>query len=365
MANLSNIAVIGSGPTALYLFQYILDHIDVLKNEIQTITIFEKQEVIGMGMPYSSTTTDVYNLSNISSEEIPMLQESFGDWLRKQNRDTLKKFNINAWPITDTEVYTRVALGHYFHNQFNQIISSLKSAGITIYEKSNCEVIDINQVKANELVVTDCYKKLHTFSVVIIANGHEWKGEDNIEAGYFASPWPIHKLLPKNDEFFNFTIGTLGASLSAFDVVTSLAHRHGTFTTVDDKLIFTKHEKAPNFKIVLHSTRGWLPHLQYEQQEPIREIYRHFNRNQLLDLIYDNGFIRIEDYFNSLCRAPLIHSFKKDKLWDVVEKLQNESFTFKELVSLLTEKHEYINSFEGMRSELIIAKRNVRKKTPV
>ena len=365
MNNLSNVAVIGSGPTALYLFQYIWEHIDVLKNKLETITIFEKEEVIGMGMPYNPTTTDIYNLSNISSEEIPMLQESFGDWLRKQSRDTLIIFNIETDTISDTEVYTRIALGHYFHDQFEQIIDALKSKGITIFENLNCEVIDITQVLSNELLITDCYNKLHSFSTVIIANGHEWKGEDKVEAGYFASPWPIHKFLPKQDEFFNFTIGTLGASLSAFDVVTSLAHRHGEFSIVDDKLEFKKHEKASEFNIVLHSSRGWLPHLQYEQKEPIRQIYRHFGRNQLLDLIDDNGFIRIENYFDNLCRGPLIHAFKKDKLFDVVEKLQNETFSFKQLVALLTEKHEYINSFEGMRSELIISKRNLRKNTPV
>lgn len=365
MSNLSNIAVIGSGPTALYLFKYILDHIDVLRNEIKNITIFEKEGVIGMGMPYNPVTTDIYNLSNISSEEIPLLQESFGDWLRKQSRDTLKSFNVNVSHITDTEVYSRIALGYYFQAQFKQIINALKSQGIAVFEYVNSEVKDIEKVFDNQLIVTDCHNELHTFSTVIIANGHEWQDEDKVNCGYYASPWPIHKILPKKNELFNYTIGTLGASLSAFDVVTSLAHRHGTFTTVDDKLIFTKHIDAPDFKIVLHSSRGWLPHLQYEQKEPIREIYRHFNRNQILDLIDENGFIRIEDYFVQLCRKPLMDALKKDKLYDVIEKLKDETFSFKHLVALLTEKHEYINSFEGMRSELIIAKKNLRKNTPV
>ena len=82
MGDLSNIAVIGSGPTALYLFQYIWEHIDVLKNRMDRITIFEKESIIGAGMPYSSSNNDIYNLANISSEEIPMLHESLGDWLR-------------------------------------------------------------------------------------------------------------------------------------------------------------------------------------------------------------------------------------------------------------------------------------------
>ncbi|NLZ95716.1 MAG: hypothetical protein GX921_07835 [Bacteroidales bacterium] len=365
MNDLSNMAVIGSGPTALYLLRYIWEHIAVLKNKIQTITVFEKEEFIGTGMPYNTATTDIYNLSNISSEEIPMLQESFGDWLRKQSRDALRKLNIDKLPISDTEVYARVALGHYFHDQFKQLINALESRGVRVIENSNCEVVDITQVLGNELIVTDCYKKQYVFSTVVIANGHAWKGEDKVEAGYFASPWPIHKILPQKDKFFNFTIGVLGASLSAFDVVTSLAHRHGVFTTVDDKLKFTKHKKAPEFKIVLHSTRGWLPHLQYEQQEPIREIYRHFDRDQMLQLIDDSGFIRIEDFFNELCRAPLSDAFRKDKLMNVVEKLQSKSFTFRQLVALLTERHAYINSFEGMRQELNVAKKHRRRNTPV
>ena len=364
-SDLTHLAVIGSGPTALYLFQHIWNHIDVLKDELDRITIFEKQEIVGMGMPYNPKTTDIYNLSNISSEEIPMLQESFGDWLRKQSNESLQKLNINALPIDDTEVYSRIALGHYFHEQFEQLITAIQSTGIQVFKHGECEVLDISQEIETELIITDCHNKLHTFSSVVIATGHEWKGEDKTEAGYYASPWPIHKLLPKSNEVYNFTIGTLGASLSAFDVVTSLSHRHGAFVNVDNKLQFIKHDDAPNFKIVLHSSKGWLPHLQYEQKEPIREIYRHFSRNQLLELIDDRGFMRMEDFFDNLCRPSLISAFRKDKLFDVVEKLEDDNFSFKDLVALMSEKHEYVNSFEGMRLELTYAKKCVNRKIPI
>ena len=364
-SDLTHLAVIGSGPTALYLFQHIWNHIDVLKDELDRITIFEKQEIVGMGMPYNPKTTDIYNFSNISSEEIPMLQESFGDWLRKQSKESLQKLNINALPIDDTEVYSRIALGHYFHEQFEQLITAIQSTGIQVFKHGECEVLDISQEIETELIITDCHNKLHTFSSVVIATGHEWKGEDKTEAGYHASPWPIHKLLPKSNEVYNFTIGTLGASLSAFDVVTSLSHRHGAFINVENKLQFIKHDDAPNFKIVLHSSKGWLPHLQYEQKEPIREIYRHFSRNQLLELIDDRGFMRMEDFFDNLCRPSLISAFRKDKLFDVVEKLEDDNFSFKDLVALMSEKHEYVNSFEGMRLELTYAKKCVNRKIPI
>ncbi len=365
ITDFSNIAVIGSGPTAIYLLKYILNHIDELKNIIDKITIFEKEEVLGMGMPYHPKTTDIFNLANIASEEIPMLQETFGDWLRKQNKETLKKLNIPEAPIDDSVVYSRVSLGHYFHEQYKHIILAIKSGGIEVDEHSLSEVLDISQEKENELIIIDNQQKVHTFSIVVIANGHEWKGEDKIESGYYASPWPIHKLYPVNSEIHNYTVGTLGASLSAFDVVTSLSHRHGKFITIDNKLKFIKNENAQNFKIVLHSSKGWLPHLQYEQEEPIREIYRHFHRNQLLELVDNNGFLRIEEFFNYFCRPTLITAFTKDKMLNVVEKLEDETFSFKDFVAFMSEKHEYVNSFNGMKSEMITARNSVLNNEPI
>ena len=365
MTNLSNLAIIGSGPTAIYLLQYICDNLEVFQHQIDQISIFEKEGVLGMGMPYHPKTTDIYNLANISSEEIPMLQESFADWLRRQPTEELHKFNIYEMPIDESEVYSRVALGHYFAEQFRQLIACIKSAGIRVNEFVNCEVSDISQESGNDFLVTDCTDEKHIFSAVIIANGHEWRGEDKVASGYFASPWPIHKLIPADGQTYNFPVGTLGASLSAFDVVTSLSHRHGTFARIDKKLTYIKKESNPDFKIVLHSSAGWLPHLQYEQLKPIREIYRHFDRAQLLELIDEQGFMSIEEYFDVLCRPALLKAFGRDKLNEVVVKLREPNFSFKDLVKLMSEKHKYVDSFEGMKLEMSVAKNSVYNKIPI
>ncbi|SFZ89287.1 FAD-NAD(P)-binding [Flaviramulus basaltis] len=365
MLNLSNIAIVGSGPTAIYLLNNIWKHIDILKDDIKSITIFEKEKISGMGMPYHPNTTDIYNLANISSEEIPKLPQTLGDWLRQQERKSLHHFNIKDMPIDDTKVYSRVAMGHYFHEQFKQLITSLTFKGIKVVERCESEVIDITKSKEDEIEIKDVHGKLYTFSTVIIANGHVWKEKDKPESGYFASPWPIHKLLPKKDTYYNFPIGTLGASLSAFDVITSLSHRHGKFIMIRDELKYIKHKEASRFKIVLHSAEGWLPHLQYEQQEPMREIYRHFSREQLIELLNEDGFLRIEEFFNVLCRPALVVALTKDNKLDVVEKLKDENFSFNDFVNLMSEKHEYINSFDGMRYEMIAAKDSVYNNIPI
>ncbi|MBJ7880456.1 FAD/NAD(P)-binding protein [Gelidibacter salicanalis] len=365
MHQLKNLAIIGSGPSAIYLLKNIYAQIDTLKLYIKKITIFEKEKLSGMGMPYRPIMTDVYNLANISSEEIPMLQESFSDWLQKQSIATLNELNVDHKDINEKDVYSRVALGHYFHTQFEQLIDLLKLEGIQITQHCNSEVVDIIPVDDNLFSVKDSKQRNQVFSTVIIATGHGFNDADRPTQGYYASPWSIHKILPKRDELFDFSIGTLGASLSAFDVVTSLSHRHGKFITSDNKLKFIKSEAAPHFKIVLHSAEGWLPHLQYEQQEPIREIYRHFNREQLLKLIDSNGFLHLENYFDQLCRKALTTAFAKDKMTEMGENLQHKEFSFKDFILMMSEKHDHTNSFKGMKTEMLKARQSVEKNIPI
>ena len=365
MTNLSNIGIVGSGPTALYLLKYILDDNLTLRDHIQTITVFEKESKLGMGMPYRPKTTDIYNLANISSEEIPLLIISFADWLRNQSAQSLNGFNIPNQEIDDSEVYSRVALGSYFHDQFNQLILAIECCGINVVRYAESEVVDIKRISDAHVKITTANGDQFDCSAVVIANGHEWNEKDKESAGYYASPWPIHKLIPENGQVYNFPIGILGSSLSAFDVVTSLSHRHGKFTREGGKLSYRKDDNNPNFKIVLHSSAGWLPHLQYEQLKPIREIYRHFDRKQLLDLVNEQGFLRIENYFDQLCRPALIKAFAKDKMSDVATMLENRNFSFDDLVNVMKERHIYTNSFEGMRLEMHTAKNSVYNKIPI
>lgn len=365
MRNLKNIAIIGSGPTAIYLLKNIYNHIDILKQHICRITIFEKERISGMGMPYNPEMTDIHNLANISSEEIPLLLETFADWLRAQSENDLTKLNIIRQSINEKDVYSRVALGDYFHNQFEQLLELLKIQGITVTQFCESEVLDIEQTSKNQLQVKDSKQLDELFSSVVIATGHGFRDKDRPKEGYYATPWPIHKLLPKKDEIYNFPIGILGASLSAFDVVTSLSHRHGKFITSGNKQKFTKFNGVSDFKIVLHAAQGWLPHLQYEQQEPIREIYRHFNRQEILALRDAKGFLHIEDYFDQLCRKVLINAFTKDKMTNVAEELQNINFSFKDFIKTMSERHEYTNSFEGMKSEMVKARHSVENNIPI
>lgn len=366
MSKPEHIAVIGSGPSALYLLKHLLDHTDAFKGRLSKVTVIEKSHLVGMGMPYNPETTDRYNMSNISSEEIPDLPQAFADWLRDQPAEELRALGIEPGTISESEVYPRLALGRYFRVQFDTLVHRLRTARVEVEEIAGCPIYDIvdHPVEGTVTLVTDL-RRQHTFSRVVIATGHAWPNEDRPDDGYFASPWPISKLLPADGEHWDFTVGTLGASLSAFDVVSSLAHRHGSFAMKEGKLHYLPSPGTERFKIVMHSAQGLLPHLQFDQVEPMREIYRHVDRQALLSLREKDGFLHLHDYFDKVCRPVLKNAFLRDGLAEMVALLSDPYFGIEDFVREMTGAHDYADAFEGMRKEMAEAKKSVREHQPI
>ncbi|MES2924002.1 MAG: FAD/NAD(P)-binding protein [Verrucomicrobiota bacterium] len=361
-----NLAIIGSGASAIYLLKHLLDGADVLGCHFAGISIFEKSGVTGMGMPYNPETTDRFNLSNISSEELPALPVTFADWLRGQEPSFLNELGVNAVEISDSEVYSRLALGQYLNAQYRTVVSHLEEVGIAIREFPGCEILDVRCVVAEGPVLLDTADGLsQSFDRVVIATGHCWAGEDRPAEGYYISPWPISKLLPAAGKYHDFAIGTLGASLSAFDVISSLAHRQGEFVNEKGTLTFRPFPGTENFKIVMHASQGLLPHLQFDQDEPFREIYRHVDREGLLALVDKDGFLRLDSYFDRVCRPALSTAFAKDQIDEVVYLLADPKFGFSEFVAKMTDEHDYANAFEGMRFEMIEARKSVLEHRPI
>ncbi len=366
-AYMEKVAIVGSGATAIYLLKHLMDNTDVLKHHIHEITIFEKGDILGMGMPYNPNTTDLCNLSNIASEELPELIVPFADWLRKQDKRTLKALDLADEKISKSEVYNRLALGQYLQAQYTAIVKNLSEAGILVKAFPNSEAVDAeHHPERGEVTLKISNGDVHSFNKIVVATGHVWAEDDDEASGNYASPWPIHKILPKEGTFHNFKIGTLGASLSAFDVVSSLSRKHGKFTTGEDgKLTYHPAEGTEGFSIAMHDAHGWLPNLQYEQEEPMREIYRHTDRKEIFKILDADGYLRIGTFFDRVCRPALTKAFKKDKMPAMVEKLADESFTLTDFVEEMSRKHEFSNAFEGMRFEMEAAKDSVENKKPI
>lgn len=362
----TTLGIIGSGPSAIYLLKHLMDQADHLVHQLQEISIFEKSQLAGMGMPYNPLTTDRYNLANIASEELPELPLSLVDWLRRLDSSDLQALGLEGEEIGAGKIYPRLVLGQYLHAQYQRLVSQIRESGIAVKEFTGFEIVDVmDEPDAGMVTVINARRETHRFHKVIIATGHQWTEEDRPEEGYHASPWPIMKLLPADGELHDFPIGTLGASLSAFDVINSLAHCHGRFSKQEGKLVYDALPDTGNFKIVMHAMHGWLPHLQFAQVEPLRDIYRHVDRKTLLGLVDPRGFLRIETYFDRVCRPALGDAFEKDGMAEMVRKLADPHFMLADFVETMTDKHDYANAFEGMRREMVEARESVLRDRPI
>lgn len=366
MISSQTLAIIGSGPSAIYLLKHLLDHAELLGTVLKEIVIFEKNAFTGMGMPYSPQTTDRYNQSNISSEELPELPMTLVDWLHAQTAAVLESLDIDPNEISESAIYGRLALGEYFKAQYQLLAAWLVEAGIRVHHHAECRIVDIQDDPSTQRVTLFTEQgEVYEFSRVVIATGHQWPDEDVPEAGYYASPWPISKLLPEEGQHYQGVIGTLGASLSAFDVISSLAHRHGEFFQEGGSLKYRPHPGTESFKMVMHSSKGLLPHLQFEQVEPQREIYRYVDHAGMVALMDKKGVLRMETYFDRVCRPVLLEAFRKDGMKDMIARIQDPSFSLEDFVETMGDKHDYPNAFEGMRMEMKEAEVSVQQKRPI
>lgn len=358
------LAIVGAGPSALYLLQNLLTQ--RATNLLGSITVFEARERYGVGMPYSRATTDRYNLCNISSAELPTLPQTLVEWLASRSDEALREYGLARDAIDPETVYARIVLGDYFEAQFETVVEQLAQAGVAVHGRPRTEVADIrDDVNANEVVVVTGEGDM-VFDRVVIATGHRFDASDQPRHGYFASPWPIQALLSAPDTFHDFAVGTLGASLSAFDVVTSLAHRHGTFETVgsDGALRYLPDPGCPNFSLTMHDCHGWLPHLQYAQGEPMREVYRHVTREGILALRDEAGILRLEAYFDRACRPVLVDALRHDGLAALADRLAG-GMSLEAFIEASEDDHTYDDPFEGMRSELPEARRSLHRDRPI
>lgn len=365
MNKLANLALVGSGPTALFLLKHVLDSAGHLRGNITSITVLEKGPAAGYGMPYHPDTTDIHNLANISSEEIPELPESLIAWLRQQTDEALASWRMERATLSASEVYPRLAVGAYLKSQFDALVNGLEAQGVPTQVLTGHLVADIKKQENGALSLTIEGKGSLEFDSVVIATGHAWPLQDDLAHGHYFSPWPIRKLLPAAGTFINTPVGILGASLSAFDVVSSLAHRHGQFVRTDMGLKYEAFPGSEGFGLVLHSAEGWLPHLQFEQEHPLREIYRHVERERMFSLIDERGFLRLAQYFDKACRPALLEAFRKDGMEEMMGILTDEQFGFEQFVEEMTARHRYPNAFEGMGAEMVEARISVLHHKPI
>jgi uncharacterized NAD(P)/FAD-binding protein YdhS len=263
-----SVAFVGAGPTTIYTLHALVNR----ASRPFTLTIFEEQAVAGRGTPYRPGWNDPAMLSNIASIELPPLQETLVEWLRRQPADHLRTLGIDHRDIDDRAFYPRLALGEYFRDQFEAILDHARAQGVKVDIRTRCCVIDaVNRTDGIHLSIQP--KRGEAFQArfdhVVIATGHQWPDEPEVRPGYFLSPWPASALtgIPA------CLIGIRGTSLTAIDAAVAVAVEHGAFIEEGEgDLHYRPNPDAEAFRLTMMSRKGLLPEADFFHPIPYEPL---------------------------------------------------------------------------------------------
>lgn len=320
-AKLEHTAIIGAGPSGLFMLKRLLENGDPQR----VISIFEKKNVLGSGMPYSDEGANREHITNVSANEIPDLVTSVADWLETVPLEVLDGFGIRRNHFNEYKVLPRLLFGKYLESQFDLLLLAAERAGITVKSFLDSKVVNIaddDQEKKTTVFLES--GESHVFDSIVICTGHKWPktGEGKIE-GYYDSPYP-----PKKLHFgANHPIAIRGSSLTAIDAIRTLSRNNGKFhKKADGKLVFEKSSEYPNFEMVMHSKNGLLPAVRFHLEDP------HLSNNSLLTdeeikthIAENHGFLSLDFIFENDFKKILLQ--RDPEAYKKIEKATLEEFT--------------------------------------
>lgn len=112
---MKKIAIIGSGPTGIYTFYALLKNKTPL-----AVSVFEKADEAGVGMPYRVDENSRLMLANIASIEIPPVFMTYLDWLKEQSESHLARFHVEKPHCTTGNFCPVFCWGSIFATAFSR-----------------------------------------------------------------------------------------------------------------------------------------------------------------------------------------------------------------------------------------------------
>ena len=98
------IAIVGGGPSGLFMFKRFVDAADKRFD----IEIFEKQQHVGIGMPYGPKGASDEHITNVSGNEIPDLPNELTKWIKHLPQTIVEKYGIDADSFNAYKVLPRL-----------------------------------------------------------------------------------------------------------------------------------------------------------------------------------------------------------------------------------------------------------------
>jgi amino acid adenylation domain-containing protein len=209
---INRIAIIGGGPAAVSLCAQLLDQIK--NSDIRTpieIVVFEKNEVIGAGLPYKEK--EVSYLLNLPRDQMEASSDKTGEfsaWLKTNYLD-------------DTSFPPRYTFGQYLQYLSKKIQEEAENYGISVDYLTRTTVLNISQLRDGFLIQSSNGDQKADY--VVLCTGHmpsEVCREYIGKPGYWHSPWD-------NEAFSslecNETVGIIGTRLTAIDIAVRLLNQ--------------------------------------------------------------------------------------------------------------------------------------------
>lgn len=349
------IALIGGGPAALFMYKKLIEN---TSEEAIEIFIYEKNNQLGAGFPYSTLGAMQEHITNVSGNEIPTLPQSIKEWVSVVDPAILKPYQINSENFNNFKVLPRLLFGTYLQQQFELLIkqSKLKNIKTTVWYNTKVEDIIYDEITSFFEIVHEKHKG-NLVHEVIICTGHIWPKtfEGKID-GWFDSPYPPQKL----KHTFNAPIAIKGASLTAIDAVRTLAHANGIFIHNEDGLYSYKlNNESKGFCMVLHSLHGYLPAVRFNL-EHTHLTPKNFIEEKEVPLLKEKfgGYIPLDFIYKTNFAEPL--KMQDNTLYNIIKDLSIEEF-----VGYMFKDRENTDGFNLLKQEYKEAQESIENRTSV
>lgn len=347
------IAILGGGPSGLFLYKRLIESGNVNLD----ITIYERKEMLGAGMPYSSEGASDEHVTNVSDNEIPPIINSIEEWLHTAPKELLQRFDINTAQFNEYKVLPRILFGYYLSSQFDLLREIALEKGITTYIHYKTNVVDVAYNQQQKTVCIETNTGKTDFHYAVICTGHNWpKRYEGKIKGYFDAPYPPSKLALK----LNHTVAIRGSSLTAIDAIRTLGRYNGRFIKdKDDRISYEKADESPDFKMIIHSRSGLLPAVRFHLEDS------HLSNDSLLTSEEIDNHRKTNDGFLSL-DFIFKYNFKeifREKDPDFYTRIKD--FSIEEFVDEMMELREDLDPFQLLQAEYVQAEKSIKRQESI
>lgn len=354
MKNNKSIAILGGGPSGLFMFKRL---VDAGKTNI-VVDIFEKNKALGAGMPYSADGANDEHITNVSGNEIPTLVTSIAGWIKNLPKEITERFKIDVTKFNEFRVLPRLLFGMYLADQFKLLIQTAETLGMLINVYTESEVTDIIDLpNKNKIEVEINGRKIFQYDHIVICTGHNFpKKNEGRVTNYFDSPYPPNKLKLS----LNHPVAIKGSSLTAIDAIRTLARSNGNFyRDSHGKKNFKIDAESSDFKMVMHSRSGLLPAIRFHLEDS------HLLKDSVLshDEVEENrakndGFLSLDYVFEQNFKRMIKQ--KEPAFYDQIKDLSMEEF-----VALMMNLRETVEPFNLFEAEYTEAEKSIKRKESV